>query len=251
MNPKISVVTATYNSAKTIREAVLSVSAQTAPAFEHIIIDGNSTDSTLDVIRSCNVEGLDISSEPDSGIYDALNKGIIKASGDLIMLLHSDDFLPSKYLFEKIQNLWAEKDFDILYSDLSYVSSKNKLHVIRHWRAGEFNSQDLSLGWMPPHPTMFIKKEIYDNYGLFDTTYRISADYEFILRILSLGSIVCYYSSEVGYIMRMGGESNRNFRNLLEKTKEDYRAASNYFPAPILTIIFKNVRKIKQFWSRG
>jgi glycosyltransferase involved in cell wall biosynthesis len=250
VNPKISVVTATYNSATTIREAVLSVAEQTVPAFEHIIIDGNSTDSTLDVVRACNVDGLDVFSEPDSGIYDALNKGIKKASGDLIMLLHSDDFLPSKDLFEKIQKLWAEKDFDVLYSDLSYVSSKNKLHVIRYWRAGDFNSQDLFFGWMPPHPTMFIKKEIYDKYGLFDTTYRISADYEFILRILSLDSIVCHYSSELGYIMRMGGESNRNFRNLLEKTKEDYRAASKYFPAPILTIIFKNIRKIKQFWSR-
>lgn len=250
---KISIITATYNSAKTLEVCMDSVLSQDYKNIEYIIVDGGSTDSTLNLIttKANGHENIVYSSEPDKGIYDALNKGITKATGDVVGFVHSDDFLADPTIISKIAAAFMAGTIDGVYGNLHYVQFDDTDKVVRNWTSQTFSSKLLRRGWMPAHPTLFLKKEVYDTYGNFDLSYKIAADYDFILRIFKNENYCFKYLPLTIMKMRVGGASNRSLSNLLQKTKEDYNAAkSNNMDFPILVILKKNLSKIPQWFSK-
>lgn len=251
---KISIITATYNSAKTLEVCMDSVLNQTYDDIEYILVDGNSKDGTLDLIKSKAQKHENVSwiSEPDKGIYDALNKGILKATGDVVGFVHSDDFLANKTIVSKIANAFKSEKVDGVYGNLHYVRFDNVDDVIRNWKSQDFKIKLLGRGWMPAHPTLFLKSDIYRTNGKFNLDYRIAADYDFILRIFKNPLNKFYYLPETITKMRVGGLSNRNLSNLILKTTEDYRAAkTNHIRLPLITIGLKNLSKIPQWFSKS
>ena len=247
---KVSIITATYNNESTVLDTISSVVSQTYINIEHIIIDGASKDKTLSLINNNSTKILKVISEPDNGIYDALNKGIKNATGDIIVFLHADDIFSDNRVIEKAVKLFTEKKTDSIYGDLQYVSKENTDKIIRYWKAGKYSFLKLKRGWMPPHPTFFVKKEIYDKYGLFDTKFSISADYDIILRFLGKEKISIAYLPEVMIKMRIGGESNKNIKNILRKMKEDVRALRKNKLGGIHTVFMKNISKIPQLFGK-
>ena len=190
-------------------------------------------------------------SEPDEGIYDALNKGIKLATGDVIGLLHSDDIYFDENVLAKVALLFEEKNVGSVYGDLVYVDKKDTTKVFRYWKAGEFNEKSLRKGWMPPHPSFFIRKEIYDRYGLYDTDFKIAADYDLILRFLGKHKISTLYLPEVLVKMRWGGKSNKSLSNIIQKSYEDYRALKkNTSNNPLLILFKKNLSKLPQLFKK-
>ncbi len=246
---KVSIITATNNSEKTIEDCIKSLIRQVYMNIEFIIIDNNSTDLTLKIIEQYKLKNKSIKliSESDNGLYDALNKGIRYASGEIIGFLHSDDLYFDCYsVFDVVSHFRVNK-FDGVYSDLQYVDKKHTNKIIRFWKSSEFNSNLLGKGWMPPHPTLFLKKEVYQKHGLFDLSYRISADYDFMLRIFKDSELKFGYLPKVVTKMRVGGASNRNLKSIIKKSKEDYRAIRSNSIGGIITLILKNTSKVKQF----
>lgn len=248
---KVSLITATYNSAQTIENCIMSVFKQSYKDIEYIIIDGQSEDETLEIIKSKKEKYMDfvIVSEKDRGIYDALNKGIKKATGDIIGFVHSDDFLAHESTIEAIVDTFLKYKVDGVYGDLHYVSINNTSKVVRNWESQPFEYKFLKQGWMPPHPTLYLKKSIYDTYGTFDLNYKIAADYDFILRIFKQKHLKFHYLPETIVKMRIGGASNRSIKNIIQKTNEDYQALRSNHLGNRITILLKNLSKIKQFFS--
>lgn len=244
---KISLVTAVYNRRDTIEDAIKSARSQNYQNVEHVIIDGASTDGTLDIVNKLADERTVLVSEKDGGIYDALNKGIHLATGDVIGLLHSDDFLASRNVLEMVAKTFADPSIDAVYGDLQYVSQANTSKVVRHWKAGEFHPSKLAKGWMPPHPTLFLRKDVFERFGGYDTSYQISADYDAILRWFGQGKIKSRYIPEVLVKMRVGGESNKSVAKILEKSREDYRALRSNKIGGIGALVWKNASKLGQF----
>ncbi|MEZ4897636.1 MAG: glycosyltransferase family 2 protein [Saprospiraceae bacterium] len=177
----ITIITATYNSAITIQDTLASIQSQNFPSVEHLIIDGNSQDNTLEVVKSFNPL-LKIISEPDNGLYDAMNKGIRLANGSIIGILNSDDFYPNPNVLSHVASCFQQENCDLVYGDLLYVDLENTHKIIRRWRAKPWKKDKFLFGWMPPHPTLFVRREVYQEYGLFNTGLRFSADYEFMIR---------------------------------------------------------------------
>lgn len=250
---KISIVTATYNSADTLEVCMDSVLNQTYKNIEYILIDGNSTDGTLELIKSKAQTNPQITwiSEPDKGIYDALNKGIAKATGDVIGFVHSDDYLAVEDILHKIAQIFISTQVDGVYGNLHYVQLQNPDVVVRNWKSQAFKKSLLHRGWMPAHPTLFLKRDVYRAFGIFNLDYRIAADYDFVLRIFNQAHLKFHYLPETITKMRVGGESNKSLANLILKTKEDYRAArANNLSFPILAIGLKNLSKIPQWFSK-
>ena len=247
---KVSVITATFNSAIGISECLESILTQDYKNIECIIIDGNSNDQTLEIIAEKQDEysNIYLFSEADHGIYDALNKGINKANGDIICFVHSDDILKSNSILDKIVNLIKNENYDGVYGDLNYVKKTNTNKIIRNWKSSGFHPSLLRKGWMPPHPTLFLKKEVYEKHGFFDLSYSISADYDFILRIFKDQELKFGYLPTVITNMRVGGASNRSIKNIIKKSKEDYIAIKRNNVGNIITLIRKNTSKIKQFF---
>jgi glycosyltransferase len=246
---KVSIITATYNSASTIKTCMDSVLNQSYDAIEYIIVDGGSNDETMHYIKENAVDNKQIifSSEPDKGIYDALNKGIKKASGDIIGFVHSDDFLADNTIIASIVNAFKNENVDGVYGDLHYVAFENTDKIIRNWVSKKFRPKLLKQGWMPAHPTLFLKKKLYEKNGSFDLSYKIAADYDFILRIFKQPQLKFYYLPKTVVKMRVGGASNKSLKNIIQKTKEDYRAVNTNKTGGWITILFKNVSKLKQF----
>jgi len=245
---KISIITATYNNEDTIEDAIKSVSSQTYKNIEHIIIDGNSSDNTLQIIKKQQEKIAKIISEPDDGIYDALNKGIKNSNGELIAFLHGDDIYADINIIEHVVHSFENNNTDSIYADLLYVSKNNTNKVIRNWKSGTFTFKKLKKGWMPPHPTFIVKKEIYERCGNFDTSFRIAADYDIILRFLGKHKISTSYLPEVMIKMRVGGESNRSIKNIIRKMKEDVKALKKNKLGNWHTVILKNIIKIPQLF---
>jgi glycosyltransferase len=223
---------------------------QNYPHKEHLVIDGLSTDGTVNLINQY-ADRIDIfRSEPDKGIYDALNKGIKLATGDVIGFLHADDIYASSEVLSKIAKAFEDPSICAVYGNLEYVRRGNLHKVIRHWRSKTFMPDDLDRGWMPPHPTLYVRREWYEKIGGFDTTYRIAADYLCILKLFSDSHFRTVYIPNVLVTMRLGGASNRSLKALIDKSKEDWAAlrSCDFSVIRALRAIFwKNFSKLSQF----
>lgn len=244
---KISVVTAVYNRADTIGQAIESVQSQTHPTVEHIIQDGGSKDGTLNAIDGRANSNSFVVSEPDTGIYDAINRGIARATGDVIGLMHSDDFFAHNEVLAKVAQILSDPGIDGVYGDLQYVAAQNPEKIIRHWRSGAFTFSKLRRGWMPPHPTLYLRREVFERWGLYDIDFRIAADYDAILRYLVKGDVRLTYIPEVLVKMRVGGESNASLGKILQKSREDLYAIRRNGVGGVGTLLWKNFSKIGQF----
>lgn len=246
---KFTIITAVYNRSKTIGAALDSVTQQTYANVEHVVIDGASTDGTLEVIEAHRHEGMVLISEPDRGIYDALNKGIENASGDIIGIMHSDDFYSHQNVLAKAATCFAQTSADAVYGDLDYVSSSDTNRIRRRWSSGDFDRRKLRRGWMPPHPTLFVRRAVFEQFGVYDTSYQIAADYDAMLRWFWCNNIDPVYIPEVLVKMRVGGESNRSLERIWRKSVEDYRALRSNGVGGILALTSKNLRKVPQFFG--
>ena len=246
---KISVVTAVWNRAATVGGAIDSVAGQTHPHIEHLVIDGASTDGTIAEVEARRSSGMVVVSEPDRGIYDALNKGLARSTGEVVGLLHSDDFFADERVIERIAAAFADPAIDAVYGDLDYVSATDPARIIRHWRAGEATPAKLRRGWMPPHPTLFVRRHVFETHGAYDTQYRIAADYDAVLRWFGKAGITSAYIPEVLVKMRVGGESNASLAKILRKSREDYRALRANRVGGLGTLIAKNLSKLPQFFG--
>lgn len=244
---KVSLITATYNSESTLIDTLASLKNQDYNDIEYIVIDGASKDKTLDLIRE-NYDGVvKIVSEPDKGIYDALNKGIKIASGDIIGFLHSDDVLANNHVISEVVNRFRIDNCDAVYGDLEYVSRSDLTKKIRVWKSGAFKNYKLHLGWMPPHPSFYMKKNLYAEFGGFSLQYKISADYESLLRYIQSQRLIISYIPEVLTKMRVGGISNRSFSSMIKKSLEDINVMKKHRIFWPLAILCKNLSKIPQF----
>jgi glycosyltransferase involved in cell wall biosynthesis len=246
---KISVITAVRNNRDTIAAALDSVLAQSHPDVELVVIDGASTDGTLDVLQQYASRLQVFISERDSGIYDALNKGLAHASGDVVGFLHADDLLADSSVLAVVAAAFTDNAIDGVYGDLQYVNKMQPGKIVRQWRSKPFDPALLARGWMPPHPTLYLRREVYSRFGMFDTSFRIAADYDFILRILVSGELCLQYLPHVLVKMRTGGTSNRSLRNLLHKSREDLRAIRRHHVGGLVTLLAKNLSKLPQFFS--
>lgn len=247
---KISIITAVYNREQTVGQAIASVAAQNYEEVEHIIVDGGSSDGTLDKVHSLAHPGMRVISERDDGIYDALNKGVRTATGDIVGLMHSDDFFADEHVLRKVADAFTRMEADAVYGDLDYVAADDTTRVIRHWKSKSFSPRILSQGWMPPHPTLFMRRETMINLGLYNTDYRIAADYDAVLRWFGRGQLKPVYIPQVLVKMRVGGESNRSIERILRKSWEDYRALRSNGVGGIGTLALKNLSKLPQFLKR-
>ena len=246
----ISLVTAVRNGNGVICDSLDSIQNQETRCH-HIVIDGASSDGTLETVRSYGSRIAKLVSEPDQGIYEALNKGLKLASSEIVGFLHADDMLAHSDVLARISQSFANDSVDAVYGDLIYVDAMDTRRVIRYWRAGEFSRQALSRGWMPPHPTLYVRRHWYEKLGGFDTRYRIAGDYDFILRLFSQPNFKAVYIPEVLVKMRVGGASNRSLKQIIKKTSEDYRALRRSNVGGLMTLACKNFRKIHQFWVRA
>ncbi len=245
---KLSIITAALNSAKTVEDTVKSVLGQSYGDIEYIIVDGGSTDGTLDIIERYKDKIAKVVSEKDGGIFDAFNKGIAMATGDIVGILNSDDFYASDSVIQDVMEKFAASSADTVYGDLEYVDPVDTSKVIRGWKAGEYRKSRFRSGWMPPHPTFFVKRSLYDRYGGFNTWMKISNDYELELRFLYKNNATAAYVPKVLVKMRAGGNSDGSFKRRYLANKEDRSAwRINQLKAPFYFAAFKPLRKLGQF----
>jgi glycosyltransferase involved in cell wall biosynthesis len=244
---KISVITATFNSAKTVRDTLESVKAQQYPLVEHLIIDGLSSDQTLPIVNQYFHIAM-VVSEKDSGIYDAMNKGIRLASGDVIGILNSDDMYADGNVLKEVAEIFSDDRVDACYADLQYVDERDTNKLVRHWKSGGYNEKSFLYGWMPPHPTLFVRRRVYEEVGLFNLSLKTAADYELMLRIFVSHNFNIRYLPRVIVKMRSGGASNASFKRRIEANKEDRLAWKiNNIKPYFFTLYLKPIRKIFQF----
>ena len=247
---KISIITATYNSAATVRDTLQCIAAQQHPDIEHIIIDGLSADATLEIVKEYPHVAKVVSGK-DGGIYDAMNKGVQLATGEVIGILNSDDFYNGQDVLLKVAAKFEDPRVEAIYGDLQYVKQDNIEVVTRTWKAGLYRKEYFYYGWMPPHPTFFVRRSVYEKVGLFNTVLRSSADYELMLRILVKYNIHAQYIPEVLVKMRAGGVSNASLRNRFRANKEDMQAwRLNGLKPYFFTMWLKPLRKIFQFITK-
>lgn len=244
---RISVVTATWNCEKTIEECLQSVAAQTWPAREHVVIDGASTDATLQLLSRHRASLSVMESAPDRGIYDALNKGIARSSGDIVGFLHADDTFAAPDVLARVAAAFDDPTVGAVYGDLQYVRQNDVHHVVRNWRAGAFSELRLAWGWMPPHPTLYVRRSWYQRIGGFDQRYRIAADYFSVLQLFTQPDLNPVYLPGVMVRMRLGGASNRSLSNVLRKSREDLDALRRSGVGGLGALAWKNLSKLQQF----
>lgn len=248
---KVSIITVVYKNKDTIKDAIESVLNQTYKNIEYIIVDGASTDGTVEIIKSYGNKIDKFISEPDNGIYDAMNKGIKLATGDIIGFLNSDDFYASNNVLEKVTNEFIDKKVDSVYGDLVYVDNKDVTKVVRYWKSKPYKEGLFKKGWHPPHPTFFVKREIYEKYGKFRLEFKIAADYELMLRFLEKHKISTAYIPKVLVKMRVGGKSNQSIKNILKANLECYRAWKvNGLKINPVKLLLKPLSKILQYFPK-
>lgn len=248
MKPKVSVITVVYNNAATVKDTLLSVASQNYPRVEHIIIDGASTDGTLDIVRRFASENAIVKSESDRGMYDAMNKGLALASGDIIGFLNADDVYAGPHVLATIVDSIEKKNVDAAYGDLVYVDSSDTSKVVRYWKSQDYRDGLFEKGWMPAHPTFYAKRWVYEKYGGYDTAYRRQSDFELTLRFLAVHKIKSVYIPQVLVCMRSGGAS-RGMLHIIEGNIEAYRACRKHsLNVSLLFIAKKILSRVPQFF---
>lgn len=223
MSIKISIITVCYNSACTLKDTLESVALQRYKNFEHLIVDGGSTDGTLEIVRSWSDHPLRLVSETDEGIYDAMNKGFLLATGDVVGFLNSDDFYSDSSVLEKIADAFQDESVDACFGDLVYVS-QDRSSVVRYWKSKPFVKGSFTQGWCPAHPTFYVRKLIVNRLGSFDRAFKLAADMEFMMRYLERGKIRSIYISNILVKMRIGGATNQSWKNIVQQNREIFFA---------------------------
>jgi glycosyltransferase involved in cell wall biosynthesis len=248
---KISIITIAYNSAATIEDTIKSVVNQDYPNVEYIIVDGASKDDTLKIVDKYKDKIAKVISEKDKGIYDAMNKGVKLATGDVVGMLNSDDLLANTNTLSKIAKAFENNDIDATYGDLIYVDRDNVEKITRKWLAKNYKKGDFLKGWMPPHPTFYLKNEKYKTFGLYRTDLFTAADYELMLRMIHKNEIKVHYINDIVVKMRVGGESNVSIKNRLIANKNDRKAweVNGLKPSPF-TLMLKPLSKLSQFLKK-
>ena len=248
---KVSIITISYNSAVTIEDTIQSVLTQGYTDIEYIVVDGGSTDGTVDIIKKYSGKISKFISEKDAGIYDAMNKGVALATGDVVGILNSDDVYASPTIIADVAKVFENEKASALYGDLVYVKKADLATTVRYWKSKAYSRKNFLKGWMPPHPAFFLKKEVYSQYGLYNTNFKISADYELMLRMLYKHEVSIVYLPKVLTKMRVGGESNNGFGSRIQANKEDRLAWKiNGLSPSIFTLIRKPLSKLIQFTQK-
>ncbi len=249
---KVSIITVCHNSAETIGDTIASIASQQYSNKEHIIVDGASKDKTIDIVKHASSVTRYIS-EPDKGIYDAMNKGLKLATGDVIGLLNADDFYEGDAVLNQVADVFKDSAVQACYADLLYVDKNDTSHVIRYWKSRIFEPGLFKRGWMPAHPTFFVRKSIYEKLGCFDLNYKIAADFELMMRFLEINQIKVVYVPKVFVRMRVGGETNRSFSNILNQNKEIVQILKKYgFKMSVIGLLARKiVTRGSQFLARG
>lgn len=247
---KVSIVTITYNSQATVEDTIKSVIGQDFKDIEYVIVDGKSKDQTLQIANKYSHRIAKIISEKDKGLYDALNKGIKNSTGDIVGLLHSDDLYANTNVISKVvQKFVQDPSIEGVYADLVFVSRNDLSRVMRSWKPGVYEEDSFLKGWMPPHPTFFVKREVYEKYGYFNIDLKLSADYELMLRFIHKHKIKLAYLSETIVKMRMGGVSNTSFFVKLKANLEDKKAwKMNGVKPGLFTTFMKPLNKVGQYF---
>jgi len=250
---KVSIVTITYNSEKTLKETIVSVLNQTYKNIEYIIVDGNSGYQTICIIKSFGDKISKFISEEDDGVYDAMNKGLKLATGDIVGILNSDDVYFDDKVIDKVVKKFKKENSDSVYGDLYYVKGNDLNDVVRYWRSSDFKQGRFKKGWHPPHPTFFVKKDIYEKYGYFDLNMKVSADFELMLRLLEKNNISTAHLSEILVKMRIGGESNRSIKNILTGNKNILKSfdKNGIKVNKFMYVFYRFIPKIIQIIRRG
>ncbi|MFD2145622.1 glycosyltransferase family 2 protein [Mucilaginibacter antarcticus] len=243
---KISIITVTYNAQNTLSRCIQSVIAQNYANIEYIIVDGASTDGTLQIISQYQSQVEVFVSEPDTGIYDAMNKGIKMATGDVIGILNADDYFAANNVISSVAAAFKEQDTQVLYGNLNYINPNG--FVLRKWRSGTYTHGMFNWGWMPPHPTFYCRRQLFETHGLYDTQYGTAADYELMLRFVHAHKATTQYLNKVMVNMAVGGVSNQNYRNRFKAWGNDFKAmGKNGVLFPRICIVCKPIRKLFQF----
>lgn len=246
---KISVITVCFNASSTIDRCIQSVLAQSYSNVEYIIVDGSSTDGTQEVVSKYSNKIAKFISEPDNGIYFAMNKGITLATGDVVGMLNADDVFAHSDVLAHIARVFSQLPVKSLYADLQYLKPDGAIH--RHWKSGAYKDNCFAYGWMPPHPTFYVRREIYQKYGMFNTSLRSAADYELMLRFLHIHKISTAYLPEVTVKMMLGGVSNSSLQNRLKANREDQEAWKiNGLKMPFYLPLLKPLRKLSQYFLK-
>ena len=247
---KITVITVTYNSAATIVDTLRSVAAQAYPDIEHIVVDGGSTDATLPLVAEHRLPGTRVLSEPDRGIYDAMNKGLRLATGDYVGFLNSDDYYQAPDILAEVAAAAAKAEVpDAVYGDLVYVDPARAQPIVRYWRAGEFSLAKVRRGWMVPHPTLYVRRTTLQRVGPFDDALRIAGDYDFMLRLFHQPSVRLVHVPRIFVCMRVGGASGRSVKAVLRKSSEDLVALRRH-GLGLLSLAGKNLQKVPMLFAR-
>ena len=244
---KVTIITVVKNRERYIGDAIDSITNQSYKNIEHIIIDGNSSDDTWSVINRKKEKTAVLIREDDDGIYDALNKGVAMSSGDIIGVLHSDDIFAYNSVISDVVEEFSNNNIKWVYGDLDYISSDESQRIIRKWIAGDFLQSKIKMGWMPPHPTVFVKSELIKNGQPYNTKYKISSDYDFLLNLILPNHLSYSYIPKILVKMRIGGISNSGFINILKKIYEDYQIVRSHSVGGLHTIFLKSIRKLGQF----
>lgn len=248
---KVSIITITHNSASTLRDTIESVLSQGYKDIEYIIIDGLSTDNTMEIVNDYKNKIAHVVSEKDHGLYDALNKGIKLATGDVVGIIHSDDFYTNPQVIENVVSVFATTNADAVYADLYYVDKDDTDKIFRKWKSGVYKHGMFLNGWMPPHPTFFVKRSVYEHYGNFNLQLKSAADYELMLRLIHKHKISLGYLPEFIIKMRVGGKSNQSLRNRIKANQEDRNAWKiNGMKPKLHTLYLKPLRKIIQLFKK-
>lgn len=248
---KVSIITVVYNGAEFIRDCIESIVNQTYSDIEYIVVDGKSTDGTVEIVQSYGTNVAKFVSEPDKGLYDAMNKGIGLATGDIIGLLNADDFYRHNRVIEHMVDTFKRTDSDAVYGDMLYVDRYNPQKIKRYWRSGEYKSNAFMWGWMPGHLSFFAKRWLYEQYGLFRLDLKSAADYELMLRFIHKNKAKLAYMNEVTIVMRAGGISNSSLKNRIRANGEDKLAWKiNGVKPYFFTLWLKPLRKLNQYISK-
>lgn len=246
---KISIITVVYNNVLTLETAIQSVLSQNYKYIEYIIIDGGSTDGTLDILNKYRNSINKIVSEPDKGLYDAMNKGISLATGDIIGILNSDDLYQDQNVISDVADEFVKNpEIDMLYGDLVYVKQENSDKIVRNWKSKKYYNKFFEDGNVPPHPSLFLKAQVYKKAGLFNLNYKLAADYEFMLRVFKLYDFKPLYVNRLMVRMRLGGATNKSLKNIFEGNKEILKSWNdNGLKAPALFMPSRFFKRIIQF----